>query len=268
MLAVNFALTWLVMCPAFNPWLVDGMLFHPDTEFDSTNFPTIEDVRGREVGFGDGITGWIFQVPKSKYIILFSHGNAGNLSHRSKKLSRLLRSGQSVFIWDYPGFGHSKGSASLKSIAGDGAAAYDCLIGLGYSPDQIILYGESLGAGINADICAQRKVKAVIVDSGFTSLEEIARERCPLFCFYPQFLMPPPSMNVRDSLKGRPSLIIHGRNDDIIPYHHALDLHKVSPESTLISLPQSSHNFVNAQDAITVIGGIKKFVSDLEGTNP
>lgn len=267
MLSVTFAIIYLTMCPVLNPWLVDGMLFHPDKEIDAEIDPTrlssIGAANGREIAFDRGMTGWIFQNPKSKYIVLFSHGNAGNLSHRIDKVARLLRCGQSVFIWDYPGFGHSAGSPSLKSIAGDAVCAYDCLIGLGYSPDQIILYGESVGSGINAEISTRRKVKAIIIDSGFTSLQEIAREKCPIFCLYPNFLMPRPSMEVRQSLRELPCLIIHAKDDEIIPYHHALQLHEADPHSTLISLPKSSHNFVTAQDAITEEVALKKFFAGL-----
>lgn len=264
MLAVTFSMIWLAMCPAWNPFLVDGMLFHPDTEFDASKLPIVEGVRGREVGFGNGLTGWMFEIPKSKFVVLFSHGNAGNLSHRVDKISRLLSCGQSVFIWDYPGFGHSKGLASLKNIAIEAVSAYDYLIGRGYTANQIVLYGESLGAGINADICEKRIVKAVIVDSGFTSLHEIAKERCPIFYLYPEILMPPRSMNVRDSLNKVPSLIIHGEQDETIPYHHATDLHKASADSTLLTLPNGSHNFVNMQDSTIVESALKQFFDNLE----
>jgi uncharacterized protein len=64
------------------------------------------------------------------------------------KIARILKCGQSVFIWDYPGFGHSKGLATLKNIGSNALSAYDYLIAAGYSPNQIVLYGESLGCGI------------------------------------------------------------------------------------------------------------------------
>lgn len=147
MLGVNFALIWACMCPALNPWLVDGMLFHPYTEIDRNALTTIENVRGRELALKHGMTGWLYQIPDSKYIVLFSHGNAGNISHRIHKVSKLLRCGQSVLIWDYPGFGNSKGHASLKTIGDEAVSVYDALISMGYKPNQVVLYGESLGAG-------------------------------------------------------------------------------------------------------------------------
>jgi uncharacterized protein len=265
MLAVNFAIIYVMMCPVLNPWLVDGMLFHPDQEIDSRSLSSISGVADREVKFGRGMSGWMFSVPKSKYIVLFSHGNAGNLSHRVDKIARLLRCGQSVFIWDYPGFGHSDGLASLKTIAADALSAYDFLVEMGYPPDQIVLYGESVGVGVNADIAARRKVKGLIIDSGFTSLEEVAKEKCPIFRLYPSWLLPAPSMEVQKSLNGLPCLIIHGEGDETIPYHYALDLHKADEHSTLITLPKSSHNFVSGDDAKKVQDALAKFFKTLGG---
>ena len=137
------------------------------------------------------------------------------------------------------------------------------MIGLGYSPDQIILYGESLGSGINAEISQRRKVKALIIDSGFTSLIEVGKEKIPIFCLYPKFLLPPPSMLVRQSLHDLPCLIIHAQQDEIIPFHHAIELHKADPNSTLIVLPSSSHNFVIPEDTVTVNSALKKFFASL-----
>jgi pimeloyl-ACP methyl ester carboxylesterase len=70
-------------------------------------------------------------------------------------------------------------------------------------------------------------------------------------------------MKVRESLHDLPCLIIHGTDDEIIPYHHALELHKADAQSTLISLPKSSHNFVTAQDAVSIEAALKEFFRGL-----
>jgi fermentation-respiration switch protein FrsA (DUF1100 family) len=131
------------------------------------------------------------------------------------------------------------------------------------SPNQIVLYGESLGCGINAEISERRKVKGVILDSGFTSLEEIAKERCPIFLLYPEFLLPPSSMDVRRSVRDLPCLIIHGEKDDTIPYHHSEELHKEATHSTLLSLPNSSHNVIAPLDAASVESALKQFFAEI-----
>ncbi|MGH9550748.1 MAG: alpha/beta hydrolase, partial [Terriglobales bacterium] len=200
MLGVTFAIIYLTFCPILNTALVDAMLFHPDEEIDTSKLATLAGVSGQEVTLSNGLTAWLYKVPHSKFIVLFSHGNAGNLGGRVLKVKRLLRCGQSVLIWDYPGFGHSSGTATLKNIAHDAVSVYDYLTGLGYSQDQIVLYGESVGSGVSAELAKQRKVRAIIVDEGFTSLPEIARERFPIFRFYPDFLLPVACMNVREAI--------------------------------------------------------------------
>lgn len=266
MLAVTFIMIWLAMCPAWNPLLVDGMLFHPESEIDTSKIQTIEGVKGKEIEFGSGsnkLSGWYYQVPESKFVVLFSHGNAGNLSHRKEKIARLLKCGQSVFIWDYPGFGHSKGLASLKTIAQEALSAYDFVEGLGYKPEQIVLYGESVGSGINAEISAKRKVAGVITDSGFTELNEIAKEKCPIFYLYPDSLLPPASMKVKESLADMPSLIIHSKEDETIPFHHALDLQKAAKHSTLLELSKSTHNSTDKKDSKKIDAALSEFFTEL-----
>ncbi|HEY9774224.1 MAG TPA: alpha/beta hydrolase [Planktothrix sp.] len=263
MLAVTFALIYVTMCPRLNPWLIDGIMFHPYTEIDTNQIKSIRGIAGREITFGNGLTGWFYQVPNSHFVILFSHGNAGNLSHRVNKIAPLLACHQSVFIWDYAGFGHSKGLATRATIANDANDAYEALIHQGYKPEQIILYGESLGTGVNAEIMKLHKVKAVIIDSGFTSLECVAKEKMPIFRLYPSFLLPPPTMLVRDQLGDTPCLIIHGKSDEIIPYHNAEDLHAADKNSTLITLSKSSHNYIDSADATLIQAALREFLAKL-----
>jgi Hydrolases of the alpha/beta superfamily len=239
------------------------MLFHPYTDVDKEKLAIVENVHGRELALKHGMSGWFYQIPESKYVVLFSHGNAGNISHRIHKVANLLRCGQSVLIWDYPGFGNSKGHSSLKTIGDEAVSVYDSLISLGYKPNQVVLYGESLGAGINSEISQNRKVKAVIVDSGFTSLHEVAREKIPIFHLYPSFLLPPQAMKLKDSLKDIPCLIIHGQKDFVIPYHNGVDLAAAAPKSKFISLPNSEHNFVTDEDTNTVQAALKEFFERL-----
>lgn len=264
MLAVTFAIIWVSMCPAFNPWLVDGMLFHPYKEIDRNALRIIETRPGRELSLKDGMKGWLYRVPDSRYVVLFSHGNAGNLSHRVHKVAMLLRCGQSVLIWDYPGFGDSEGLASLKTIGNEAVTVYDSLIDMGYKPNQVILYGESLGAGVNSEISRNRHVKAVIVDSGFTSLEDVAKEKIPIFRLYPSSLLPPQSMKLKESLKEIPCLIIHGAKDFTIPYHNGVELAAAAPKSKFVTLTNSEHNYVTDEDANTAQAALKEFFEKLE----
>ena len=90
---------------------------------------------------GHKLAGLLIKTPASKYIYLVSHGNAGNLGFRLGLASFIVASGQSVFLYDYEGYGESQGEAKLANLIPDGVCVFDYLVGpLGYKPDQVILY--------------------------------------------------------------------------------------------------------------------------------
>lgn len=175
MLAVTFGLIYVCMCPVLNPWLMNGMAFHPELGHDliEGKVREIVGVKGQEYWFANHLNGWLYK--NGGNIILFNHGNAGNLSFRSDKIAALLSAGQSVFIYDYAGFGESDGHTTFESSIENGCEAFDFLQSLGYK--DIVVYGESIGAGVAAEVAQRRKVKAMILDSSFTSLQDIAKEK-------------------------------------------------------------------------------------------
>src|SRR5207248_494695 len=129
--------------------------------------------------------------------------------------------------------------STVNLIGMDAVCAYDYLVKQGYSAERIVLYGESLGGGLNAEILAKRKARAVITDSTFTDLLSAGRERIPVFWLYPPFLLPSVRLNVRYSISSLPALIIHGKKDINIPVHNAYDIHAAAPNSKLVVLANS-----------------------------
>ena len=120
-------------------------------QYESINF---------KAGDGTKLHGWFFPLPGKSPVILFCHGNAGNISHRLWNIQKLLSHGFQVFIYDYRGYGKSNGSPSRKGLYLDGLAAYDFLVKKrGISPDRIILFGRSLGAAVATEIAVQRQGK-------------------------------------------------------------------------------------------------------------
>lgn len=236
----------LVAMPFYNT-----CIFHPYATGDY-NFTELAGVKKQDVFFtnsdGQTLHGWYFAKPGAKKTILFSHGNAGNITHRKEIVQLLLGSGVSVFIYDYSGYGLSHGSPSIDGCIKDAVAAYDCLTNqLKQSPSSIILYGESLGTAITAQLAQQRVCSAVILQSAFQSLPQIGREKIPLLWIYPAFMFPCNKLDTLSYVKGKhpPLLIIHGAQDNLIPVHNADDLYAAaSPERFIIKLPNAGHNDV------------------------
>ncbi len=248
---VAFATLYTVLSPRFNYRLYRWLIFHPYPYEPGTELPPpIDNSEVDEVYIllrsGKKIHGWYYKVANAAKVILFSHGNAGNLSSRNSILDLLTKTGASVFIYDYEGFGKSEGLPTIDGICDNGLVAYDYLVEQeGVKPNDIIVYGESLGTGVAMYLSAKRKVGGVILQSGFSSLRKIAHEIFPTLKAFPSFLFPTQQLDTLALAKQPhpPLLIIHGVHDQVVPYSHAERLYKEAIEpKQLLTLPHSAHN--------------------------
>jgi len=167
---------------------------------------------------GTRLHGWFFPLPGKGPVILFCHGNAGNISHRLRNVKKLLDWGFQVFIYDYRGYGKSQGKPSRNGIFMDGLAAYDVLTKrMNIPPERIISFGRSLGGAVAVEIATKRKVDRLILESTFTSTRDMARTM-PLFAILSPFL--PAHYNNLKKIEriGIPKLMIHGKEDRIVPF--------------------------------------------------
>ena len=167
---------------------------------------------------GMRLHGWLFPLEGGSPIILFCHGNAGNISHRLDNVRLLLDHGLQVFIFDYRGYGKSTGSPSETGLYTDGLAAYDYLVGeRAVSPGQIVLFGRSIGAAVAIDIALKKEACSLIMESAFTSTRDMAKSMGP-FRLIAYFL--PPHYNALEKIPrvDVPKLIVHGERDEIVPF--------------------------------------------------
>lgn len=260
--------TYIFFCPPIlTAFHGDFLLFPfpagPGFEFDTVNGVKRDDVYFKN-GAGDTLNGWFFQNPDAEApIVLFSHGNGGNISHRMHLIKALMDAGASVFIYDYRQYGKSTGVKNLPGVIDDAESAFNYLVKTRkIAPEKIVLYGESIGGGPTCHMMAHHKVKGVILDSTFTSLMRVARKKVPYFNVYPDFLPPSPSFDNRTAIMAQhpPLLIIHGEKDEVIPSSEAQDNFRAASEpKQLLLLPDSSHND-KGKNFITYVAGLKKFL--------
>lgn len=174
--------------------------------------------------------------------VLFFHGNAGNISHRLDKLEILYDLGLDVFIFDYRGYGKSKGSPSEKGLYEDALAAYGHLTGAQKIPsEKIILYGESLGAAVAAELAVRKKAGAVIFEGAFTSTVDMGKE---VFPFLPVKWMVTHKYDTLGKIAGlkAPVLFLHSPQDDIVPFRMAQELFEAAQEPKELFRLQGDHN--------------------------
>jgi fermentation-respiration switch protein FrsA (DUF1100 family) len=218
------------------------IIFYPTREIDFS--PKELDLEFEEIFFkakdNVELNAWFLPNRTARYTVIFSHGNAGNISHRLEKLKFFYDLGCSCFIFDYRGYGKSKGSPSEKGLYLDAQAAYDYLLSRGIKPEQIIGYGESIGGAVTIDLASKNKMAAIIVDSSFSNARDMTSVIYP-FLPYQIFSSRFDSLNKIQSVK-IPKLIIHSVNDEIVPYRLGKKLFDYAPGPKAVLAIRGGHN--------------------------
>ncbi len=201
-------------------WQQPAMIFYPSPGLVTT--PVEAGLVYEEVKLttADGVSlhGWYLPNPTSKKTLLFFHGNAGNISHRLDSLLIFHRLGLNVLIMDYRGYGRSEGNPGEDGLYRDADAAWQYLIEQrGNKAEDIVIMGRSLGGAVATWLAAKQKPVALIVESTFTSVREMARELFPLLSWLTPLRYRFDSASVMEDIRC-PVLVVHSREDEIIPY--------------------------------------------------
>lgn len=180
----------------------------------------------------DGVTlhGWYVPHRDATHCVLFFHGNTRNISHCIHTIDLFQELGFSTLLFDYRGYGRSSGTPDEQGIYDDAAAAWRYLVETrGMRPDRIVLHGRSLGAAIASWLAAHQAPAALVIESTFTSLPDVAAELYPML---PARLLARHKFPVREHLQRVqcPLLVVHGMEDELIPYRHGRALFDLAPE--------------------------------------
>ncbi len=225
-------------------------IFFPSREIEAT--PESVGLAYEDVYFktADGVrlNGWFVPGPgspsESHGVMIWFHGNAGNISHRVDRLRRFHdKLGLSVFIFDYREYGRSEGSVSEEGTYRDADAALAYLKSrTGLGADRIIYFGRSLGASIAVELALKAPPRALILETPMTSIRDMARAALPYL---------PVGFLIRteyDSLSkiGKihvPIFILHGDQDEVVPFEQGRRLFEAAnPPKEFYVIPGASHN--------------------------
>ncbi len=209
------------------------------------------------------IHGWYIRG-ESERVLLFFHGNAGNISHRLYSIRQFLDLGFSVFIIDYRGYGQSGGRVNEQGLYRDADAAWRYLTGERDIPaDDIVIFGRSLGGSVAAKLAARVEPQALIVESTFTSVPDAAQDIYP---WLPARWLSRLRHATRDYVRdvNSPVLVVHSRDDEIIPYHHGQGIFEAANEPRTMLTIRGGHNDAIATDEANYMSGLRHFLGDFE----
>ena len=222
----------LVYFPVAYPegdWQPEGLAF------EDARFQAADGVR---------LHGWYVPKENARAAVLFCHGNGGNLTHRIDALDMLHRwVGASVLIFDYRGYGRSEGRPSEAGVLADARAARAWLakrekIG----EDDVVLLGESLGGAVAVDLAARDGARALVLESTFDSLPEVAAYHYPWLPVRWAMRTRFDSASTIAEYHG-PLLMAHGDADTIVPIRFGRRLFEAANEpKQFVLLPGHDHN--------------------------
>lgn len=222
-------------------------IFFPDRTLQAT--PEAVGLVYEEVLFpaADGILlhGWYLPGDRNKPLVLFAHGNAGNISHRIDNLTGFHRLGLPVFIFDYRGYGRSVGQTTEQGTYQDIRGALAWLRQRGWTPGSMIYFGRSLGAAVALQLALEEPPAALVMESAFTSVASLGWRLQPVsYALFGWWAISSRYDNLAKIGQLRcPLLLFHGDRDRIVPPAMARRLFDAAPQpKTLYLIPGADHN--------------------------
>jgi fermentation-respiration switch protein FrsA (DUF1100 family) len=236
--------------------------------------PNSDGVSEHQLTSADGtrIYGWYFSAENEEDgesgggVILFFHGNASNLANRYETLVELSRSsGMDVFAIDYRGYGKSQGAPSEDGLYQDGRAAWDYLVDeRGFSPENIVIFGKSLGGAVATHLATEVDAAGLVVQSSFTSVPDMTRYAMPIV---PRFAVRTKMNSVgRVNQLDCPKLFIHGDEDIVIPFVVGEKLAEAAahPKEFLV-VKSAGHNDLELVGGMTYYDSVRQFAETCVG---
>jgi len=233
---LGWAVTLYIMQPKFLYAPVKEIPYTPaelDLDFENVIFKSDD---------GLLLSGWYIGAEGSEFTVLFCHGNGGNMTHCLDSINIFHNLGLNCFIFDYRGYGDSQGKPSEEGTYLDVKAAYKWLTEeKKIRPDNIIIFGWSLGGCIAAQLASKVKAGALIIEGTFTSYVDIGKKFYP---YMPVRWFARFSYRTIDYIKDVrcPVMLIYSRDDEVVPFEFGLELYEAANEPKEFVEIFGSHN--------------------------
>ena len=222
--------------------LVDGLIYSP-MKYPEGDWQSGSALGAHDVWFhasdGRKLHAWWFPRDGARFVVLFLHGNAGNVTQRLDHAEALLSAGAAVLLVDYRGYGKSEGKPDEGGLYLDAKAGYDELLRLGFAADRIIIQGESLGSAVAVELASRQRCAGLILEAPFSSLSEMAGTIVPM-------LGPLLIHGFHNLARIRnvhvPLLVIHGDADEIVPFSQGRAVFEAAQEPKRFWTVRGAHH--------------------------
>jgi len=245
----------------------DRLVYFPFRELAATPRALGLDYEDVRLTTEDGVRlhAWLVPAPAARATVLHLHGNGGNISHRLDRIALFRELGLNAFLVDYRGYGLSEGRPSEEGTYRDALAAWRYLTEeRGVSDASIVIHGESLGGAVASWLAARTRPAALIVESSFTSAVDLGAEVYPWLPVrrLARFRYPTAAHLARVRT---PVLIVHSRDDEIVPFRHGEVLHAAAAEPKRLLVIRGDHNAGYLRSRAEYLAGIDAFLNETLG---
>ena len=242
-----------------------NMVFYPSNDVDVSPSDwglSFENVSLKTIN-NQNISGWFLPHSQAKKTVLFFHGNGGNISHRGDSLYIFHKLKLNILIIDYIGYGDSEGSPSELGLYQSADAAWQYLVSYKkIKPENIIIFGRSLGGAVAVDLALRVKAGGLILESTFSSVRDVVDIAFPIFS---PFIYLRYSFDSFSKIKNIsiPTLVIHSPDDGVIPFELGVKLFKgLNTEKDFLQI-SGGHNDGFMQSVSTYMPSIRSFSQSL-----
>lgn len=220
------------------------LMYFPDPARLSPATFNLPGVKERIIDAPDGarLIAWYAPPAPGQPTILYFHGNAGNLASRSERVRRYVSRGYGVLFLSYRSYGGSTGDPSERANVADAKLAYDSLIADGTDPDDIFVYGESLGSGVAVQLAADNEIGGLVLDAPYTAIVDVAALAYPYLPVRPFMFDRYETMRYLPRVKA-PLLVLHGEADRVIPVEMGKAIYAAAnAPKEIVTFPRAGHS--------------------------
>ena len=259
-IVVGLALIYVVVVAV--PYLRQRkMIYFPDAALPEPAAAGVPEMAPVTLRTTDGLelVAWYAPARDEAPVVVYFHGNAGNIGGRGGKARPYLDAGFGVLLVAYRGFSGNPGEPSEAGFYHDARAALSFLDGEGVPAERIVVYGESLGSGVAVQMASERRFGAVVLEAPFTSIVDVAAAH---YWYIPARYLVRDRFDSVAKIKdiGAPVLIVHGERDRIVPtrFGRALFDAAVEPKEGLFPADAGHNDLYDYGVAEAVIEFLKR----------